>query len=168
MTVPEIFLIGFSIIVITSALAVVFSRNIVISAFALVLSFFGLAGVYVLLGSPFLAAVQVLVYAGAIVVLFVFVVLIVDQDRTQDVLKGRVFMLGAGSVVFLIALLLFRCLNGLQSNADKTLASRGMMEMRSIALRLFGEYLWPFEVLSVFLLMAIVAAYVLAREERSI
>lgn len=155
-----VFLIG----ILASALGVVFNRNAILSALFLILAFFGLAGVYVWCGSPFLAAVQVLIYTGAIVVLFVFVVMLVNQDKLLEISSSRMVPLVAGTMVWFLALIVLRTLNRLPMAMP---SMRLTPDLRSVAMSLFAEYLWPFEVLSCFLLVIIVGVYVLTREGKS-
>ena len=157
--------IAFGLFTLVCALGVIFSRNIVLSALALILSFFGLAGLYALMGSTFLAALQILVYAGAIVVLFVFVIMLIDSDLLVEAFGGGFIAPLAGLVTWAFALLLLRTIN----NAGKALVKTPKMpDLRSISLSLFGEYLWPFEVLSVFVLVIIVRVYVLASAKEGV
>jgi NADH-quinone oxidoreductase subunit J len=157
--------IGFSIITILFALGVVFSKNAIFSAFNLVLCFFSLAGVYVLWGAMFIATVQVLIYTGAIVVLFLFVIMLIDLVRaTPSTSPGWLNMLVAGGASWSFALLLLRALN--QSKIFTVDPSQVQSQnLKFIAKLLFGEYLWPFEILSFFLLALILAVYVLSRPD---
>lgn len=155
-------ILAISLCVLGAALGVVFARNAVVSALCLITAFFGLSGFYVLWDSPFLAAIQVLIYTGAIVVVFVFVVMLIDQDRLLNMATSRVTFAVAGMLAWLLSVAVLRALNRSRVEAIAVGASSNL---RSIAKALFQEYLWPFEVLSCFLLVVIVASYVLAREE---
>ncbi len=158
-------LIAFSLLTLASAMGVVFSRSVITSALSLILTMFSLAGIFVLLGSPFLAAIQILIYAGAIVVLFVFVVMLLDQDRLQDAIPSMWSALVAGALTFSFSLLLLR---GFNRQHLVVWASAKVPTIQDVSLSLFGEFLWPFEVLSVFLLMVIVGVALLAGERKKL
>ena len=156
---------GFGVFTILCAIGVVFSRSAVYSAFSLILSFFGLAGLYLLWGSTFIAMIQVLIYTGAIVVLFVFVVMLLDLGRhTGPSWHNSVMVLLAAAGSWLFSLALLRTLNQSPVITVNQFAGHES-SMRTISRLLFTDYLWPFEVLSVFLLALIVAIYALARPE---
>ena len=151
-----------SVFTVTMAALVILSHNAVYSALSLVLAFFGLATLYLLWGSPFLAVIQVLIYAGAIVVLFVFVVMTLNLSSqkmdSEKILNQWAVVLVGGSTGFLLALGLLRVLSAMKPAVVGT----GISLVRVSEL-LFSQYLWPFEVLSLFLLALIVAVFVLAR-----
>lgn len=154
--------ITFCILTIGCALSVVLAKNPVYSAFSLVLCFFGLAGVYVLWGANFIAMIQVLIYTGAIVVLFVFVVMLLDLVRAQiSQWAGWLTILISGIAVWVFSVLLLRGINRAQFFPAS--GENNLNEIRSISHMLFSEYLWAFEVLSVFLLAMMIAVYVLTR-----
>jgi NADH-quinone oxidoreductase subunit J len=140
-----------------------FSRNPVTSAMFLVLTIASLAGLFVLLHAFFLAAVQVLVYAGAVMVLFLFVIMLLDL-KEEERRKIRKFALGAGAVaVGSIAALMIRTL---WSQAP-TNAAPPELEGATIPLgrTLFSQYLLPFEIVSVLLLVAMVGVILLSKKE---
>lgn len=154
--------ITFCILTIGCALSVVLAKNPVYSAFSLVLCFFGLAGVYVLWGANFIAMIQILIYTGAIVVLFVFVVMLLDLVRAQiSQWAGWLTILISGIAVWVFSVLLLRGINRAQFFPAS--GETNLTEIRSISHMLFSEYLWAFEVLSVFLLAMMIAVYVLTR-----
>lgn len=141
-----------------------FSRNPVTSAMFLVLTIVGLAGLFVLLHAFFLAAVQVLVYAGAVMVLFLFVIMLLDL-KEEERRRIRVFGLVSGLVsvgamvgLFLHALAATRPGRGLPAPAlEGDPAPLGKL--------LFTEYLLPFEIVSVLLLVAIVGVILLSKRD---
>lgn len=151
------------------AFNVVWQRNPLYSAVSLIGVFIALAGLYITLASPFIAAVQVIVYAGAIMVLFVFVILLLnveEEERRSLRLRYLIPMAGVmGGILFLeAAFMLSRISNasGLQDpNQAGNPSSAGLTE--SIGTGLFTTYLLPFEVTSLLLLMAMVGAMTLAR-----
>ncbi|MGH7559019.1 MAG: NADH-quinone oxidoreductase subunit J [Gemmatimonadota bacterium] len=155
---------------VVASLLVVTNRNPVACVLYLVVAFFCLAGLFVTLHSHFLAAIQVLIYAGAIMVLFLFVVMLLDLGRPQwfDVtglpLMALTGLLGAG----FLAVLLAGGLSGFEvpySGADGRLSDvRGSTE--AIGTVLYTEYFIPFMATALLLLVAMVGALVIAARER--
>jgi len=162
----------FGLVAVVSAVVVVVQRNPIYSALALIGTLFCVAGLFVLLRAEFVAAIQVIVYAGAIMVLFLFVIMLLDLRREE----GRRFAPGRAQLVCGVAgagvlLLLLVVLAGNATIAPargsltpETLSRLGNTQV--IGALLFTDYLFPFEVTSVVLLVAIVGAIVLARRER--
>ena len=147
------------------ALAVVAQRNPLYSAISLIGVFMSLACLYVMLAAPFIAAVQVIVYAGAIMVLVVFVIMLLNveqEERTRNRLK---FLVPAA--VVLASVLIAEVAFMLFSVANPTPAVSNIGLTGSIGAQLFTRYLLPFEITSILLLMAIVGAMTLARRAKS-
>ncbi len=141
-----------------------FSRNPVTSAMFLVLTIISMAGLFVLLHAFFLAAVQVLVYAGAVMVLFLFVIMLLDLPTEERRRLHRV-ALGVGGVAVLgLAGILVRSLVG---TAAPTGAPAVEGSTRALGRLLFESYLLPFEILSVLLLVAMIGAILLSKKELS-
>ena len=140
-----------------------FSRNPVTSAMFLVLTMAALAGLFVTLHAFFIAAVQILVYAGAVMVLFLFVVMLLDL-KEEERRKFNAFGIGAGLVAVLgIAAILVKTIWFSGVGENKTAAIEGS----TIALgrQLFTNYLLPFEIVSVLLLVAMVGVILLSKKE---
>jgi len=162
---------GLAVVTVASALGMLFSRSAVYSALFLVLNFATVAMVYFLLGAPFIALAQVTVYAGAIMVLFLFVIMLLGADRAGagPVPRAwqwqRVVAIGLGAVLAAETVYLILARGGMSSVAHSALAA-GQGGPAEIGLALFRDYLLPFEVTSVLLLVAMVGAVVLSREER--
>jgi NADH-quinone oxidoreductase subunit J len=164
----------FAVMAIAGAVAMVASRNPVASLMYLALSFFALSGIFVLLEAHFIAAVNIIVYAGAILVLFLFVIMLLNlgHGRSSD-LRGpvhRLVAIVAGAAVFaLMVAMLGRgeetgMAGGIgQTTIDALLRSSGAVG--AVADPLFRSYLVPFEITSLLLLVAIVGAVVLARRQ---
>jgi NADH-quinone oxidoreductase subunit J len=154
---------AFAIVTVGSAAVVVLSRTLIYSAFALLFTFFGVAGLYVLLGADFLAATQVLIYVGGILVLLLFGVMlthkIYDLDlKTETTQLAPGFIVAAGLFVILVATGLRTQWLGVPRTPHPTTAEIG---------RLFlGQYLLPFEVASVLLLVALIGAAMIVRRRR--
>jgi NADH-quinone oxidoreductase subunit J len=149
-----------------SALMVVFARNPIHSVLYLVFTFFCISGHYVLLNAQFLMAVNIIVYAGAIMVLFLFVIMMLDLKRNQPESKSSLTKL-AGSVVagsLLVILIALVRQNNLPAPSEGTfVAKTGMVE--NLGLLLYTEYLLPFELISVLFFVAMVGAVLLGKRE---
>jgi len=156
-----------AIVAIVFAGLMVVGRDPVKSVLALVVSFFALAVGYVLLLAPFIAALQVIVYAGAILVLFLFVLMLlnVGPERPDGVRRPIQMVLGSLSVLLIAGLLLgmFRATSGKIPFLDRPLSHRELADPAGLARLLFSDYLLHFEAVSVLLLAALVGAFVLAR-----
>ncbi len=147
------------------AIAVVSQSNPLYSAISLIGVFIALASLYVTLAAPFIAAVQVIVYAGAIMVLVIFVIMLLNVEHAEPRRKRLRFLVpvAIGMAAILIgetAFILYSVQAG-ESNLPRTVSSVGLTH--SIGVGLFTQYLLPFEITSVLLLMAIVGAMSLAR-----
>ena len=158
----ETLFIVFSLFTIAAASGVVLSRNPVYSAFSLILSFFGLSGLYLLWGSTFMAMIQILIYTGAIVVLFVFVVMLLNLQTVRENSPNLLFLVGAAAAVWLFSLMILRVLTRAIPNKVVEIPAD---QLRTISKLLFTRYLWPFEVLSLFLLVMIVAIFAITRTQ---
>jgi len=143
------------------ALAVVAQRNPLYSAISLIGVFISLACLYVTLAAPFIAAVQVIVYAGAIMVLVVFVIMLLNVEQ-EERRRNRLKFLVPAAVV-LAAVLIAEVAFMLSSVTNPTPATSNIGLTGSIGAQLFTRYLLPFEITSILLLMAIVGAMTLAR-----
>lgn len=158
----EVIYIALGIFTLVCASAVVVCKNPVYSAFALILSFFGLSGIYVMLASPFIAMIQILVYTGAIVVLFVYVVMLINPTFMGSAYRNWIVIITSGLLVWSFSLFLLR------NMTPTTLPATGAGEftIKTAARLLFTKYLWPFEVISIFLVVMIVAVFALAKEPK--
>ena len=146
----------------------VVTRNSVRSVLTLVVAFFALAVTYVMLLSPFIAAIQVIVYAGAILVLFLFVLMLLNIGHIPAERSGPLQTLLGSLGVVLFAALLLGTLRGAGASIP---ASTGetpqvLSDPASLSRELFSKYLLHFEAVSVLLLAALVGAFVLARREK--
>jgi NADH-quinone oxidoreductase subunit J len=150
----------FAAVAVIFALVVILHRNPVVGAMSLVASFFALAVMYVLLDAPFLAALQVIVYAGAIMVLFLFVIMLLNlQKQAEEPTRPIQQFLGyAGSAAFGIGLVYY-----LSKYAVMELpVGPFVADARAVGVKLFEAYIFPFEMVSILLLAAIVGALVLS------
>ncbi|MCZ6477561.1 MAG: NADH-quinone oxidoreductase subunit J [Gemmatimonadetes bacterium] len=165
----EFFFFLFAAMAILSAIFMVTQANPVASVVYLVVTFFALSGLFVILDAHFIAAVQVIVYAGAIMVLFLFVIMLLNLGSgvPTDIRRGLARML-AGSVALALIVVLTRLVlgdPGTEALAPSALASvlEAKGAVRALAEPLFNRYLVAFEVTSVLLLVAVIGAVVLAR-----
>jgi NADH-quinone oxidoreductase subunit J len=162
-----VFFYVFAVLTVVSAVCVITFRNTLSSAFALVLTLFGVACLYAMLEAHFLAAMQVLVYAGAVMVLFLFVIMLMDLGR-EEILKIKMSFSGVVGILigaYLATILVLRL--GYLSDPFKNTASFGTSfgGIRDVGRALFSDFLVPFEITSFLLLIAIVGVVVLARRE---
>ncbi len=159
---------GIAAFAVVAALVVVSAKNPVVSAIWLAVCFIAVAGIYALLKAPFLAMVQILVYAGAIMVLFVMIMMLMDPGKMEAGGAGqkvvRAFAAAAGAVVTVVLLVLASTAGNYKWTAWSEVPV-GTSE--AIGRLLFTRYLLPFEVLSLLLLAAVVAAIYLARRREA-
>jgi NADH-quinone oxidoreductase subunit J len=155
----------FALITIGSAFVVVFSKNVIYSAFSLLFTFFGVAALYVLLRADFLAVTQVLIYVGGILVLLLFGVMLTNKVVSVDIKTGTIHIVPALVVVAIVA----GSLAGLFYSTWKGVpppASDPVSTTKSLGEMLMTGYLLPFEIASVILVVALVGAVMTARRPR--
>jgi NADH-quinone oxidoreductase subunit J len=152
---------------VAGAVALIWAREPIHSALALVLVMIALAVLYLLLGAPFISAVQIIVYAGAVMVLFVFVIMLLNagvEERTNfSKLAIPGALLGLGLLVE-IAYWLARSAVG-KALANGANAPSTEVSTRDLSEMLFRQYLFPFEATSILILIAVLGAFVLARKD---
>ena len=151
----------FAAVAVVFSLVVVLHRNPVVGALSLVAAFFALAVMYVLLDVPFLAALQVIVYAGAIMVLFLFVIMLLNLQHVAEPATrpmqqflgyASCAALGIGLIYYLLKYAVFETLPEVPFRADA----------HAIGMEMFRAYVFPFEMVSILLLAAIVGALLLS------
>ncbi len=156
----------FAVPLVATALGVLLSRNPVYAAINLVAAFFCMAGVYVLLTAHLIAFMQVLVYAGAVMVLFLFVIMLLslgDEHLVPEPSKRAMQWVGVAGAVALaavIAVAISRVGDGAPAAVDGAFGT-----VKAVGRVLFTEFLLPFEATSLLLLVAIVGAVVVAKEK---
>ncbi len=165
-----VFILG-ALICLLGAVGVVTSENPVHAALSLVGTLFGIAVLFIAQDAEFLAAVQVIVYAGAIVVLFLFVIMLIGVDSTEDIridpLVGQRAAAAVAGVLLaggLVTVFLLGKVTGAPSQAAAP--TNSLPNVAQIGQLLFTDYLWAFEITSVLLVIAVVGAVVLARHRR--
>jgi NADH-quinone oxidoreductase subunit J len=160
-----------SLIAVATALGMLLSRNAIYSALFLVLNFVTVAVFYLLLGAPFIAMVQITVYAGAIMVLFLFVIMLLGAESISAELKGRDLVLpGALAVVLAVeaTVIFFTRARPIGDVTQPDVSVNTMTNLRALGETLFTQYLLPFEVTSILLLVAMIGAIVLVRKEKRV
>ncbi|HZF07283.1 MAG TPA: NADH-quinone oxidoreductase subunit J [Thermoanaerobaculia bacterium] len=154
----------FAFLAVASAGVVVAHKNPVYATMGLVLTLFSTAVLFVLLGAPFIATLQILVYAGAIVVLFLFVLMLLNITREETPQPGQpvqrwAAILAAAVFSGMAGMLLWRS----YGQASQQPLTEQLVSLKGLAGDLFAEYLLPFEIVGLLLLVAVIAATVLAR-----
>jgi NADH-quinone oxidoreductase subunit J len=166
MGLPDILFYVFAALTLLCGVLVVanpFSRSPVTSAMFLVLTIVSLAGLFVLLHAFFLAAVQIIVYAGAVIVLFLFVIMLLDlKEEQRRKIKLFGFVGGLISVGTILAITL-KCLRATPLNVSTSLTHDG--DTAALGQLLFKQYVLPFEVVSVLLLVAMVGVILLSKKD---
>jgi NADH-quinone oxidoreductase subunit J len=156
-----IFLI-FAALAVASSLVVVAHRSPVYATMSLVVTLFSVAVLFVLLGAPFLGALQILVYAGAIVVLFLFVIMLLNLQKAEKRRPGAPLWVAAlGALIFLAMVGLVFWRTGRPAPPPLT---ADLVSLKGLAAALFSDYLLPFEVVGLLLLVAVIGATVAARK----
>jgi NADH-quinone oxidoreductase subunit J len=154
-----------SFLAVLSALMVVFSKNPVYSVLYLIITFFAIAGHYILLNAQFLAAVHVIVYAGAIMVLFLYVIMLLNLNTETEPHKSNFLKIAATVCGGLLMIVLVGSLKGAELMPAKS-PDAGVGTVKNLGKVLFTDFLLPFEVASVLLLAAMVGAVMLGKSDR--
>jgi NADH-quinone oxidoreductase subunit J len=149
------------------ALLVVFSSNPVHSVLYLILAFFTIAGHYLLLNAQFLAIVHIIVYAGAIMVLFLYVIMLLNLNKESEPHKSNLIKFAAAICSGLLLLILVAGLKGVETLPAQTSQDNSIGLIKNLGKVLFTDYLLPFEVCSILLLAAMVGAVMLGKEDKN-
>lgn len=155
-----------SFVAIFSALLVVFSKNAVYSVLYLIITLFSIAGHYVLLNAQFLAAVHVIVYAGAIMVLFLYVIMLLDLNEAVESPKSTFQKMAAIISAGVLMILMIGVLKGTEAVVGDSIAPTEIGLVKNLGKILFTDYLLPFEITSILLLAAMVGAVMLGKPEK--
>jgi NADH-quinone oxidoreductase subunit J len=167
MTPELIIFIVLALVSVAAGLGMLFSKNAIYAAIFLIMNFVTVAIFYLILGGAFIAVAQIAVYAGAIMVLFLFVIMLLGaeklgQDETMLWQKPLAILLGIILAVETVYVLFFQAVEAAPSAA----LPEGFGSPASFGWELFNQYLLPFEVTSVLLLVAMIGAIVLTRQEK--
>lgn len=151
------------------ALGVILSRDPIKSVLFLIATFFSISGHYVLLNAQFLAIVNIIVYTGAIMVLFLFVLMLMNLNTDTEPQKSRIIQFAAvisGGALFLIVI---SALKTVDVGSGQLLSSDGDLGLiHNLGMVLFNDYVLPFELSSVLFLSAMVGAIVIGKKEKTI
>ena len=153
-----------SFLALMSSLMVVFTKNAVYSVLCLIITFFAIAGHYLLLNAQFLAAVHIIVYAGAIMVLFLYVIMMLNQNKDTEPKKHPYLMV----ISVIAAGLLMLTMVGTVQSAElpgSTIADAQVGTIEKLGQVLFTDFLLPFEVSSILFLAAMVGAVLIGKNE---
>jgi NADH-quinone oxidoreductase subunit J len=162
--VHEILFIIFGLICVAGAVNLLVQRHPINSALSLVVVMASLALIYLLLGAEFVAAIQVIVYAGAIMVLFVFVIMLLNAGTEERTSGSKVaLLLGIPGVIVLGCLVGWILISSNQRLGGIRISTTNFGDTHNIARLLFQNFLLPFEITSVLILIAIMGAVVLGR-----
>jgi NADH-quinone oxidoreductase subunit J len=169
MDVDLILFIGIGLVAVISAISMLASRNAIYSALFLVINFITIATLFLLLNAAFIAMVQVTVYAGAIMVLFLFVIMLLGAERLQTTRRMPwqlpVAILLGVALIAEVVFALFRDAANVAEGFSENIA-QGFGSPTSIGEILFDQYLVPFEITSILLLVAMIGAIVITRDQR--
>ena len=162
----EIVFYALTTITLLSASFVVTARNPIHSVLGLILTFFCLSGHYILLNAQFLAAVNIIVYAGAIMVLFLFTIMFLNlrtEDEESKTTLTKMAAVVVGGVLLVMMVAIFRASTVATFNPRAYTAKTGLVE--NLGMVLYKDYLLPFELASILLLVAMVGAVMLGKRE---
>jgi NADH-quinone oxidoreductase subunit J len=169
----QILFYAFAGVAVFGSLFVIVQRNPIYSVLALIGAFFGLSGLYVLLEAPFVAIVQIIIYAGAIMVLFLFVVMLLnvpredaaEWDRTHPLYRPWPRRIGAVLAVMLVGQLGWALMRSPGSSDAIGAQGPAMSDVGELGRVLFTDYMFAFEVTSILIIAAMVGAVILARKQ---
>lgn len=154
-----------AVIAVIGALSLIFQRHPIHSALSLIVVMVALAGLYLLMGAEFVAAVQIIVYGGAIMVLFVFVIMLLNAGSEERTNASKLASIAgvplAVALLGFLAAAIARSHEGVQTG----LQAGTIADTHKISLMLFQEFVYPFELTSFLILVAILGAIVLAQRE---
>lgn len=152
-----------SFLAVLSALMVVFSKNPIYSVLYLVITFFCVGGHYLILSAEFLFAVHIIVYAGAIMVLFLYVIMLLNLNKDTEPQKEAVYKITAIISGGLLMLVFVAALKGAEAEQLQLGVNTEIGLVKNLGKMLFNEFLLPFEIVSVLLLAAMVGAVMLGK-----
>jgi NADH-quinone oxidoreductase subunit J len=152
-------------ITVAAGAAVIMRKNAIHSALALIVALLGQAGLYLMLYAPFVAGVQIILYAGGIMVLFLFVIMLVNIERAQKEEQfNKQWLVGIAAAIALGALFVAVYIKGQALFPAHTVQLPEESNTQQIGLLLYGNYMFAFEIASLLLLVAIIGAVVMAKK----
>lgn len=157
-----------SAITLGTAFLTIYSRNPIHSAIYLVICFFSIAGHYLLFNAQFLAVVHIIVYSGAIMVLFLFTIMLMNLNKEDEVHKPRITRLGAVVVISLMCLIFIAIfINSKTIVGEYDNNGEDFQSIKKLGQVLLNEFMVPFEYASVLLLVAMIGAVLLSKKEKT-
>jgi NADH-quinone oxidoreductase subunit J len=155
-------------VTLATAFLTIFSRNPIHSALYLVICFFTIAGHYLLLNSQFLAIVHIIVYSGAIMILFLFTIMLMNLNNENEVYKPRITRLGAIiSFCLITVVLILIFINSKPIIGEYISTGEGYQSIKVLGHVLLNEYMVPFEFVSILLLVAMIGTVLLSKKEKT-
>jgi len=155
-----------SALTVLSALVVVFTRKPMYSVLSLIVCFFTIAGHYILLNAQFLAITHIIVYAGAIMVLFLFVVMLLNLNAETEMHKSTKLKIAATIAAGMLFVTLIASFRSTTFGTFTLPPPSDLGLVQHVGQRLFTDYLLPFEISSILFLSAMIGAVVLSKKER--
>lgn len=157
-----------SAVTLATAFLTIFTKNPIHSAIYLVICFFSIAGHYLLLNSQFLAIVHIIVYSGAIMILFLFTIMLMNLNKEDEVHKPRVTRWAAVILFCLMCLVLIAIfVNSKPIVGEYTATGEDFQSIKVLGKVLLNEYMVPFEYASILLLVAMIGTVLLSKKEKS-
>ncbi len=154
-----------SALTVLSGVGVIMRKNPVHSALALIVALLGQAGLYLMHYAPFVAGVQIILYAGGIMVLFLFVIMLVNIEKSQKEEQfNKQWLVGLVAAVALGLLFVFVYVKGRGLFPDRAIQMPEQSNTQQVAVLLYGNYMFAFEIASLLLLVAIIGAVVMAKK----
>jgi NADH-quinone oxidoreductase subunit J len=154
-----------SALTVLSGVLVITRKNPVHSALALIVSLLGQAALYLMLYAPFVAGVQIILYAGGIMVLFLFVIMLVNIEKSQKEEQfNKQWLVGLAAAIALGALFVFVYVKGRGLFPDRGVQMPEQSNTQQVAVLLYGNYMFAFEIASLLLLVAVIGAVVMAKK----
>lgn len=155
-------------ITLATAFLTIYSKNPIHSAIYLVLCFFSIAGHYLLFNAQFLAIVHIIVYSGAIMVLFLFTIMLMNLNKENEVHKPRITRLGAIVVFILMSVVLVTIfINSKTIMGEYDTSGEDFQSIKTLGKILLNEYMVPFEFASILLLAAMIGVVLLSKKEKT-
>ncbi|MDR6845296.1 NADH-quinone oxidoreductase subunit J [Flavobacterium granuli] len=155
-----------SAITLLTAFLTIFSRNPIHSAIYLVICFFSIAGHYLLLNAQFLAIVHIIVYSGAIMILLLFTIMLMNLNQEDEVHKPRFTRLGAIVSFCLVCLVLIKIFIDSKPIVEYDYTGEDYQSIKVLGKALLNEYMVPFEFASILLLVAMIGSVLLSKKEK--
>jgi len=154
-----------SALAVISGVLVITRRNAVHSALALIVTLLAVSGLYLMLYAPFVAGVQIIVYAGGIMVLFLFVIMLVNLERTvKERQFNRIWPVGVVAAVALLGLFVSVFVKGKNLFPEPRIPLAEANNTQQVGIMLYGNYMFAFEIASLLLLVAILGAVIMAKK----